>query len=615
MISLLQGGTFQWYPSGLTCNHDLKGNLLPNVDQYHIPFADKLKAGKYPKFVYEFSPSDIGKSATMYVAMARSFREAGFQFAAQFAYDPLHAAYCNIEYRTHFLNLAYTPEKAIGMMIASEAFHAVPLNKSYGRFPKNNQFESFTLDAEKDLAEMLTDKKFLYSNSTKTVPEKPEKLEQIAGTGNSSIVKYSGTGAYFLDKLEEGVWRLEVMPDAFWLSDPFFVPYIDKEIAITVNRCQDMQIALPGLGEGFSIKGLNEGNDKELRSEGNSFTITPGAYLLTKSGKKTGWNAASTWKNITLGEFHIPERKIEKTYVLHQSPGEVDAGEKIKLTAQVVSPEKPELVELVFVTKGGGETVRMNALNEYDYEAEVPTEFLESEQVIRYHIQVKNGTEYFLFPGGEKGDGILKRRIYSGDQLLDHHLPYQINVVHAAHPVCLFDAEKDWHNIVKMKRNDKLELVPSSIPGKAMLRLAVQNLNSQEHNHTIGFWCADRIKARKSVLSTKKEIVVYGKALNEKPCKIQVSLLLKNGTSFGGVVELNNETSEYKIKLNQLKPVKSVLLPRPYPKFHLYWFEPSIRREFDIEQVESIQLSVGPGISEQEYGQKHGALIGWVTLK
>ena len=64
-------------------------------------------------------------------------------------------------------------------MIASEAFHAVPLNKSYGRFPKNNQFESFTLDAEKDLAEMLTDKKFLYSNSTKTVPEKPEKLEHV----------------------------------------------------------------------------------------------------------------------------------------------------------------------------------------------------------------------------------------------------------------------------------------------------------------------------------------------------------------------------------------------------------------------------------------------------
>ena len=94
LASKADGGSFQWYPSGLTANHDQKGNMLPNVDKYYIPFIDKLKSSKRPIFGYEFSPSDIGVSSHLYPAMARSFREAGFQFMAHFAYDPMHAAYC-----------------------------------------------------------------------------------------------------------------------------------------------------------------------------------------------------------------------------------------------------------------------------------------------------------------------------------------------------------------------------------------------------------------------------------------------------------------------------------------------------------------------------------------
>ena len=31
LASKAEGGSFQWYPSGLTCNHDIKGNMLPIV--------------------------------------------------------------------------------------------------------------------------------------------------------------------------------------------------------------------------------------------------------------------------------------------------------------------------------------------------------------------------------------------------------------------------------------------------------------------------------------------------------------------------------------------------------------------------------------------------------
>ena len=76
----IQGGTFQWYPTGLGYQEELSGNLLPNVDDYNIPFDAEIKKYKGAKLVYEFDAADVGKSY-MYPAMARSFREAGILIA------------------------------------------------------------------------------------------------------------------------------------------------------------------------------------------------------------------------------------------------------------------------------------------------------------------------------------------------------------------------------------------------------------------------------------------------------------------------------------------------------------------------------------------------------
>jgi hypothetical protein len=50
----IQGGTFQWYPTGLGAGYELGGNLLPNVDKYSIPFAANAGFKKIGKLVYEF---------------------------------------------------------------------------------------------------------------------------------------------------------------------------------------------------------------------------------------------------------------------------------------------------------------------------------------------------------------------------------------------------------------------------------------------------------------------------------------------------------------------------------------------------------------------------------
>ena len=78
---------------------------------------------------------------------------------------------------------------------------------------------------------------------------------------NSSIISYEGYGAYFLDYIKDGIWRLEVMPDAIWVKDPFEKTSLDKEVSIILWKEWLISINLPNLGENFTITGLNKGNN------------------------------------------------------------------------------------------------------------------------------------------------------------------------------------------------------------------------------------------------------------------------------------------------------------------------------------------------------------------
>ncbi|MDP3581346.1 MAG: membrane or secreted protein, partial [Ignavibacteria bacterium] len=163
--SKAEGVSFQWYPTGLVHGKMLEGNYLINVNKYKIPSEGIEQFFKKAKMVYEFDAADIGASY-MYPAMARSYREAGMQFATMFSYDPSQIAWSNTEYPTHYLNLLYTPSKAISLLIAGKAFHSLKLNKSFGEFPTNNNFDEYTVSASEDLSVMNNDTSFYYSNNT-----------------------------------------------------------------------------------------------------------------------------------------------------------------------------------------------------------------------------------------------------------------------------------------------------------------------------------------------------------------------------------------------------------------------------------------------------------------
>ena len=345
----VQGTTYQWYPIGLVSGQTQQGNFLPYVDRYDIPFAGKVKEfNKKARMIYEFDPADIMYSY-MYPAMVRTFRTAGFQWITQFAYDPIDLAFANTEYQTHFLNLAYTPNKAISMKIAAEAARSLKRGESYGSYPQDTIFgNSFRVSYAEDLSELNNGEKFYYSNQTNTPPKDASKLVSIAGCGSSPIVDYEGTGAYFIDCLESGVWRLEVMPDAVVVNDPFAKPSLKKEVVSIIYGTWDMALRIPDLGKAFTLTALDKKNDRkeETVTNGVICDLRPGVYLLKRNGctPQQNWKADSRWNSIRIGEFVAPTPRTMDYKVTHTPASIAEAGKALTINAQVAGSVFPDSV-------------------------------------------------------------------------------------------------------------------------------------------------------------------------------------------------------------------------------------------------------------------------------
>ena len=609
----IQGGTFQWYPTGLGFGKELEGNLLPNVNDYNIPFNHVIEENNAAKLVYEFDAADVMKSY-IYPAMARSFREAGIQVATHFAYDPTYMAHANTEYNTHYMNLNYTPQKALALMISGEVFHRIPMNTDYGTYPENLTFGDFTVSYEEDLAILNAEEKFLYTNSTTTNPKSINNLKQIAGYGNSAVVKYEGRGAYFLDKLEDGIWRLEVLPDAVLVDNPFGKNNLDKTVAVINWKPWVMNINLPDLGNDFGIRTLNEKNEFAAKKTGDSFKIMPGTYLLTKSGKSSSYTGTEAWNNGKLNDFYAPEGTVSKTYVIHKPLEEVTANSSLNITADIVSDKEIKKAEVWLQNSNNYKVVELKRKDGYSYLAEVPQELLE-EGFLNYRLIITTPEGTRTFPADAEGD--------PGQWDFYELGAYKTKVVDENSPLYLFNAATDAdHLVAPWNRQNKL--VPGDSPGEAEYQVRVENLFTEDeenknadpiYDYSLKYNFLENIEGRESNLEKFNTLVVNARSLSGKPEKVQIALIDKNGASFGETIKILPDKEEYFINLTSLKPVKTVTLPRPYPGFLPYYFDYQNNTKLDLNNVEGLQISIGPGLDEQEQKQSHSVGIESVRLE
>ncbi len=608
--SNIQGGTFQWYPTGLGFQKELEGNLLPNVNDYNIPFNEVIEANNKAKLVYEFDAADVNKSY-MYPAMAGSFREAGIQIATHFAYDPTFLAYANTEYNTHYMNLNYTPHKALALMIASKVFHEVPMNSDLGTYPENLEFGDFKISYKGDIASYNSGASFIYTNTNDIAPRNLSELKQIAGHGNSRLIKYNGKGAYFLDKLEDGVWRLEVMPDPILIQNPFGSNSLDKTVSVISWKENIMELKLNDLGEDFQISGLNQGNDLKMTAEGKTFKIPPGTYMVKSAGKDFNISEAENLLNFPFNGFEARESTVDKTYLIHEPVQVSTTTEDLNIEATIVSNKEIKKVEAWFQNGNVYESTELKPTNNYDFTAKVPEKLLKN-GFLKYRIIVSTAEDTITFPGRAKGN----------PSDWDFHLEatYQTRILKKDAPISLFNAATDSENMV-IGWSPENNLVPLN-ENEAEFQVKIDSLFKEDVENTnakpvydYSFRYNFQKKTANRDLSGKDKLIFTGRALGDDQEKLMIALVMNNGASFGKIIELNNEVEEIEIKLEDLKPVKTVTLPRPYPGFLPYYFDHSYTGDLKMEDIESIQFSIGPGIENENLQKPHSVGIRSIRLE
>ena len=610
--SKMEGGTFQWYPTGLVANHTRRGNYLPSVAEYKIPFDGIKGFDKKARLVYEFDAADQW-AAYLYPAIVRSFRTAGFQWVTFFAYDPIDIAQVNTEYQTHYLNLAYTPAKALSFKIAAEAMKALPRGASYGNYPESNHFGDFYVEYGRDLSVMNSGDKFYYSRTNDIRPKDAASLVSVAGTGSSAVVKYEGTGAYFLDKVADGIWRLEVMPDQMLLSDPFAKASPRKEVNTILWHQWPMTIDLPDLGAEFSFREIDLWTAREGTASGKTLEVVPGTWLLARRGVSTeSIDLDAKLGNIRLKEFVAPAPRQKTLQVLHTPAVSATAGRDLAVCATVIGPADPDSVVLYSpaltaprIGNAGRArgpvappTLKMERKSGYDYQAVIPADKLGGSALTYNIITYKDGLAT-TWPGAAAGTP-SDWDFYNGEQQWSTALEQAGSPVLLYGNDCFAAAEAFGVDV----RNVRVEQVAGTVPGTQATRLAsvvprtppVANApeafrQSAEGEAFLRLFIRDLLSGRKQDLAGRNTLCIQLEG-HEGAETLRAGFITRDGFTYKAEVPCRDGL--VRIPLSSLKLVPTVLRPETYPGFLPDYFvpDPALAPAFRVQDIETLEVGL-----------------------
>jgi hypothetical protein len=582
--STVPGVAFAWYPTGLNNGHQLNENYLRSVDDFGPMLRPDLL--RVPKIVYEFDSPDM-LSGCMYPAMTRAFRGVGAQFAAMFSYDMLDTAPYNLGWQTHFLNLVYTPTKAVGAIIAAEAMRTLPRYSFFGDYPDNCRFGPFRVSYEEDLSEMVTDEKYLYAGDTRTVPSNLAKLKHLVGVGSSPVVAYEGVGAYFLDRLAAGVWRLELYPDAVIVQDPFAQQLNYRTVSSRlVARAWPMRVQLPDLGDAFAVKPLNEGNTHSASAHEGVFEARPGVYLLSHDANFDPGTLPQKLGKIGLREFVCPPAPDLPAQVLPLGRGSYAVDRPVEVAADVIAAQPAGAVTLHLRTAGDAafRAWPMPAQHGYRHAARIPAGTLPA------------GTAEYFFSIETEGGTIRS------PEDVKRFLTTQ--VVMPNQPLPLFDGAQDIPHLVYTRIGDNLrhgvfKSMPATDADPAALRLLLPlSYDRTLDDYTASLAIKDRIFDRSGRLAAAKALRVKARGASADQ-SVFLTLVEADGTSWSTRLSLPSAWQEVIVPLAGLRIAQGVKLPLGYPERWNYWVAPAKRRGGSTDRpnlaaVEHVQISLRP---------------------
>lgn len=602
-----QGVTFAWYPTGLVNGHELEGNYLRAVDA----FPDMLRPAlaRLPRIVYEFDSPDL-RTGDMYPAMARTFRAVGTQFAAMFAYDMLGTASRNLAWQTHYLNLVYTPRKAMSAIIAAEAMRRLARMHDWGPYPANTTFGDFHVSADSDLGELVARDAFLYAGSTQAAAPDPAALNRIAGYGSSPVVAYEGRGIYFLDKVRPGLWRLEVYPDAVPVADPFAPPNPGKIVTRAISRAWPMTVTLPDLGASFTAQPLTAGNARPERAAGGRFTVTPGVYVLSAAGPVDPATLPATIGHLGFAEYHAPPPDTVPPVVVPLTAPAVLAGRDAELRARILTRTAPDSAKL-FLRPTAGFFYRgypMRPAGAYDWAAAVPAADLRPGPH-QFVITIYRGDTALTSPSG------LRVPPTAWDYYGTAAWPVQ--VVGPRTPLSLFDPGADAARLAFSRIGDAGRLglfgvTYSAVTGRPVFHfeLPVHRDGQALDDYTASLVVADRIRARQETIAGADAVRLRLRGLGPRQT-LHVTLMEDDGTSWTAAVAVDSSWTERTLSLADFAIGRGVLLPEGFPGEWNYWVGPAAGRggagdHVRPAHIERLQLSLrrqrGVAVTPGSYG-------------
>ncbi|HEX9486871.1 MAG TPA: hypothetical protein VF976_07380 [Gemmatimonadales bacterium] len=612
--SRAQGVTFGWYPTGLNAGHELAGNYLRTVDTF--PDMLRPELDRLPRIVYEFDSPDL-RTGTMYPAMARTFRAVGAQFVAMFAYDMLATASRNLGWQTHYLNLVYTPRKAMSAIIAAEAMHRLPRLRWYGPYPGNTRFGDFHVSADGDLGELVARDAFLYAGSTRAAPADPAALGRIAGYGSSPTVAYDGEGIYFLDKVRPGLWRLEVYPDAVPVRDPFEPPSPDKVVTRAISRAWAMTVALPDLGTAFTVQPITAGKPRTERATAGRFTVLPGVYVLSAAGPVDVATLPPYWGHVGFTEYHAPPPDSLPPSVQSLAAPEYVAGRSAEVQVQVVDRTPLDSVKLFIRPTASGfyRGFAMQPAGGYVYAASVPATALQ-EGPDEFVITLFRGDSSLTFPGG--------LHVKPTDWNYHHSASWKLVVAGPQTPLRLFDPGRDaarlaFSRIGDAGRRGLFRLALSGVTGEPVFHfeLPVNASGTGLVDYTTSLVIKEQIRARRETIAGADTMHVRLRGLGPHQI-LHITLMEDDGTSWSAAVPVDGSWSEQSPPLAAFTVGRGVLLPEGFPGEWSYWVGPAADRggradRPRLDRLERLELSLrredGITVTPGSYGVEVESLV------
>ncbi len=447
----------------------------------------------------------------------------------------------------------------------------------------------------------------MYTSNTTAKPPEPTALRRVYGHGSSSTVTYGGTGIYFLDKVRPGIWRLEVYPDAVPIRDPFELPSADKIVTRAISRSWPMTITLPDLGASFTVQSVttsplsqNGSGGLGVRSSDGRFTVTPGVYVLSKTGMVDLAKMPAKIGQLGFAEYHPPPVDTVPLTVVSSAAPQYLAGRDAEIRARIVDRTPPDSAALFFrrtVGSGSYQQLSISHTAGYEYAARIPAAALR-EGPYQFVVTVFRGDTARTFPGGSRSKPT--------DWNYTDTAPWKVDVVNPGTALRLFDPGIDaprltFTRIGDAGRRGLFRIAMSQVTGQPVFHLELPTDTSgwSPPDYTASLVVRDRIRARQETIGAGYELRLRLRSLGPKQT-LHVTLMEDDGTSWTAPLVVDSTWSEQTLALSDFKIGRGVLLPQGFPGEWNYWVAPAADRggagdRLRLDHVERLQLSLRRG--------------------